>query len=200
MLLYGAGGHAKVVIDILKSIGVEIDGLIDDNELIKEFQGYPVNKNRINEKLPVIISIGDNNIRKKIAQKISHANYLKVIHPTAIVSDNTEIDNGTVIMHGCIIQPGVTIGKHCIVNTGASIDHDCVINDYVHISPRVTLCGNVIIGEGTLIGAGTTIIPGIKIGKWSVVAAGSVVTNDIPDYVMAAGTPSEIKKNISIKF
>lgn len=200
MLLYGAGGHAKVVIDILKSIGVKITGLLDDNELIKEFHGYPVNKNPIDEKIPVIISIGENNIRKKIAQKIPHTNYLKIIHPSAIVSDNATIENGTVIMHGCIIQPGVLIGRHCIINTGASIDHDCIINDYVHVSPRVTLCGNVTIGEGTLIGAGTTIIPGVKIGKWSVIAAGSVVTNDIPDYVMAAGAPSKVKKNIPIRF
>jgi acetyltransferase-like isoleucine patch superfamily enzyme len=93
-------------------------------------------------------------------------------------------------MQGAIIQSSVKIGKHSIINTRASIDHDCVIQDYVHIAPGVILCGNVQIGEG----AGTTIMQGIRVGKWSVIGAGSVVLKDIPDHVTAVGSPCKIIK------
>jgi UDP-3-O-[3-hydroxymyristoyl] glucosamine N-acyltransferase len=76
-------------------------------------------------------------------------------------------------MQGAIIQSSVKIGKHCIINTGVSVDHDCVIQDYVHVAPRCTLCGNVEIGEGSLIGAGTVVMPNISIGKWSVICTDS---------------------------
>ena len=97
-------------------------------------------------------------------------------------------------MQGAIIQSCASIGKHCIINTGASIDHECVIDDYVHIAPHSTLCGNVQIGEGTLIGVGSAIIPGIHIGKWSVVCAGSVITKDLPDHSIAHNNKFKIKK------
>ncbi|MFK1918720.1 DapH/DapD/GlmU-related protein, partial [Bacteroides fragilis] len=99
-------------------------------------------------------------------------------------------------MQGSIIQVCAQVGRHCIINTGASVDHECVIEDYVHISPHSTLCGNVSVGEGSWIGAGTTIIPGVKIGKWSVIGAGSVVTKDIPDHVLAVGNRCKIIKSI----
>lgn len=193
MYLYGASGHAKVIIDILSSQGIKINALIDDNQNIKELLGY-----RVIHKLPLsgdmIISIGDNNIRKKISKKIGEYNFVIAVHPTAIISQNCVLGEGTVIMHGAIIQSSSIIGRHCIVNTGASIDHDCNIGDYVHVSPQATLCGNVTVGEGTWIGAGTTIIPGIKIGKWCVIGAGSVVINDIPDYAVIAGVPAKVFK------
>ena len=81
-----------------------------------------------------------------------------------------------------------------IINTGASVDHECVIEDYAHISPHSTLCGNVHIGEGTWICAGATVIQGVKIGKWCVVAAGSIVKKDIPDGTIVAGSPAKILK------
>lgn len=86
----------------------------------------------------------------------------KAFHPSAVISEESEINEGTVVMQGAIIQSDVRLGKHCIINTGASVDHECVIDDYVHISPHCTLCGNVQVGEGTWIGAGSTIIPGVK--------------------------------------
>ncbi|CDC00762.1 putative acetyltransferase [Bacteroides sp. CAG:443] len=99
-------------------------------------------------------------------------------------------------MQGVIIQACTQIGKHCIVNTGASIDHECVIGDFVHISPKVTLCGNIHVGEGTWIGAGTVVIPGVKIGRWSIIGAGSVVDKDIPDGVLALGNRCRIIKSL----
>lgn len=192
--LYGASGHAKVIMDILKANGKPIGGLFDDNPELKELSGYPVLHEKI-ERVPLIVSIGNNKIRKKIAEKID-CRFEKGIHPSSIVSESAEIGEGTVIMQGSIIQADAKIGKHCIINTGASVDHECILEDYVHISPHATLCGNVSIGEGTWVGAGSTIIQGVKIGKWCIIGAGSVVTKDIPDNMLAVGNRCKIIKEI----
>lgn len=190
MYLYGASGHAKVIIDILKAKGENIDGLIDDNLDLTELLSYPVFHRKENIS-PLIISIGDNGIRKKIVGQLN-AKYGVAIHPSAIISPYASIDKGTVVMQGAIIQSCAQIGKHCIVNTGASIDHECLIEDFVHISPHSTLCGNVHVGEGSWIGAGSTVIPGVKIGRWAVIGAGAVVIKDVPDRAVVAGVPAKI--------
>lgn len=192
MYLYGASGHAKVIIDILTAQKIPVDGLIDDNESIDELLGYPV-LHKDSDLSPLIISIGQNSIRKKIANRLK-VNFGIAIHPSAIISEYATIKEGTVVMQGAIIQSCAKIGRHCIINTGASVDHDCQIDDFVHLSPGVTLCGNVSVGEGTWVGAGTVIIPGVKIGKESVIGAGSVVVNDIPDGVIAVGNKCQIIK------
>jgi sugar O-acyltransferase (sialic acid O-acetyltransferase NeuD family) len=199
MYLYGASGHAKVIIDILKSQGKKLLGLIDDNLSINELLGYPVYHEADNLS-PMIISIGDNKIRKKIAERLSGICFETAVHASAIVSDTCRIKEGTVVMQGGIIQSCSEIGRHCIINTGASVDHDCKVNDFVHISPHVTLCGNVTVGEGTWIGVGTTVIPGVKIGKWCIIGAGSVVTKDIPDNVLAVGNRCKVIKQLSNNF
>lgn len=195
MYLYGASGHAKVIIDILKSQNKEVSGLIDDNEAIKEILEYPVSQS-LPDNSSVIISIGANKTRKKVAEKLVSSKFETAVHSSAIVSEYSTIDAGTVVMQGAIIQSSSTVGKHCIINTGASVDHDCKIGDYVHISPQSILCGNVTIGEGTWIGAGTTIIEGVTIGKWCVIGAGSVVTKNIKDNILAVGNRCKVIKEI----
>ena len=197
MYLYGASGHAKVIIDILKSQGKNILGLIDDNPSINELLGYKVYHN-LGNLSPLIISIGDNKIRKKIAERLSSICFETAVHASAVLSDTCTIKEGTVVMQGAIIQSCSEIGRHCIINTGASVDHDCKIHDFVHISPHATLCGNVTIGEGTWVGAGAIVITGVKIGKWNIIGAGSVVTKDIPDHVLAIGNPCKVIKQLSI--
>lgn len=195
MYLYGASGHAMVIMDILKANGFCIDGLVDDNPDRDELLGYPVYHGK-QDASPLIISIGSNKIRKRIAENYS-ATFGTAVHPSAIVSESAKIGEGTVVMQGAIIQAYAQIGKHAIINTGASVDHECVVDNYVHISPHCTLCGNVQVGEGTWIGAGTTVIQGVKIGKWCMIGAGSVVTKDIPDGVLAVGNRCKIIKEIS---
>lgn len=193
MLLYGASGHAKVVCSCLEASGIIINGLFDDNPELLSLDGCPVlgkYNPEICQASPLIISIGNNPIRKRISKAISHS-FGSVIHPSAILDKTVSIGEGTVIFHGAIIQRGSKIGKHVIVNTGAIIDHDCFVDDYVHISPNATLCGNVYIGEGTHVGAGAVVIQGIKIGKEVVIGAGSVVIRDIPDYAIVAGNPTK---------
>lgn len=194
MYLYGASGHAKVIMDILTDSGVSIEGLIDDNESIDSLMGYPVYHGKT-DLAPVIVSIGNNEIRQKVVDKLTGP-FGTAIHSTAIVSAKATVDEGSVIMHGAIVQSCATIGKHCIINTGASVDHECTIEDYVHISPHSTLCGNVKVGEGSWIGAGSVILPGVEIGKWSIIGAGSVVSKNIPDNTLASGNRCKIIKRI----
>ncbi len=195
--LYGASGHAKVIIDILIAQGMEVAGLIDDDLELNELMGYKViHEVPLNESL--IISIGSNSIRKMITEKLNSNNFATAIHPTAIISSKCSIGQGSVITQGAIIQSCVSVGRHCIINTAASVDHDCTIEDYAHISPNATLCGNVFVGEGSQVGAGAVVIPGIKIGKWSLVAAGSVVMRDVPDNVLVMGNPARVIKSINL--
>ncbi len=194
MFLYGASGHAKVIIDILRANGVSIEALFDDNEMLTHLLDYSVL--RPSEVCgPLLVSIGNNQIRKRIAESLT-VDFGKAIHSSVILSPEASIGEGTVVMQGGIIQSCVTIGRHCIINTGTSVDHECVVEDYVHLSPHTTLCGNVHVGEGTWIGAGSIVIPGIRIGAWSIVGAGSVVTKDIPEHVLAVGNRCRIIKKI----
>lgn len=194
MYLYGASGHAKVIIDILRANNETIEALFDDNESITHLLDYPVLRPS-QARGPLIVSIGNNKIRAKIVASLP-VSFGKAIHPSAVVSDYANVGEGSVVMQGAVIQSCAQIGKHCIINTGASVDHDCHIEDFVHISPHCTLCGNVSIGEGTWVGAGSIIIPGVKIGKWCVIGAGSVVTEDLPARVLAVGNRCNIIKNI----
>ena len=194
MYLYGASGHAKVIIDILTANHITIDALVDDNPELQKLHGIPV-IHSADGLSPFIISIGSNKTRKMIAERIGGP-FTTAIHPTAIISSYARIDEGSVVMQGAIIQSDAQIGKHCIINTAATVDHECIIEDYVHISPNASLCGNVHVGEGTQIGVGSVVVPGIKIGKWSLVCAGSVVTTDIPDYCIATGNRCKVIKYI----
>ncbi|MBQ8864079.1 MAG: acetyltransferase [Rikenellaceae bacterium] len=193
MYLYGASGHAKVIIEILEACGTAIDGLWDDYTSRTELLGYPV-KRYNGESNPTIISIGNNQIRQRIASQLE-CEWGCAVHPSAIVSKRAQIGCGTVVMHGAIIQADAKIGQHAIINTGATIDHECVVGDFAHISPNATLCGNVTVGEGTHIGAGAVVIPGITIGKWSTIGAGAVVINDVPDNVVVVGNPAKLINN-----
>lgn len=196
MYLIGASGHAKVVIDCLQDAGIKVLGLFDANPSITFLKNFPVigDYNSNNSEEPLIISVGDNKIRAKIALKLKGKAFGKAIHPSVLLSDDVEVGEGTVVFHGSIIQSSATIGKHVIVNTAASIDHDCVVGDFVHIAPKVALCGGVSIGEGALLGVGAVVIPGVKIGKWSIIGAGSVVTKNVPDYAVVVGNPARILK------
>ena len=194
MYLYGASGHAKVIIDILRANNEPIEALFDDNEKIHTLFDYPVL--RSSEVCgPLIISIGNNGVRRKIAEKLQ-VEYGRVFSSFGNYFGKGYNKRRYCCNAGAIVQSDCRIGSHCIINTGASVDHECRLGDYVHISPHCTLCGNVQVGEGAWIGAGSVVIPGVKIGKWSIVGAGSVVTKDIPDGVLAVGNRCKVIKNI----
>lgn len=196
MYLFGASGHGKVIIDIVKSSikDIEIDAVYDDNPKEKTIVDLPVFKadatilNDINSLW--LVSIGNNKFRKIVSEKIK-GKFLKAIHHRAVIGIATEIGEGTVVMANAVINTNAKIGKHCVINSGAIVEHDCVINDFSHISPNAALAGGVTIGEGTHIGIGACVIQGVKIGKWCTIGAGAVVTRDIPDNTTAVGIPAK---------
>lgn len=197
MILLGASGHAKVIIDILEKSGQPIEGLYDTNPELTSLAGKPVLQQSELSPRPdqeAIVCIGDNRIRKMVVKGLSMP-FGTAIHASVQLGADVNIGGGTVVMAGAVINPSTNIGDHCIINTTASIDHDCEIGNYVHISPNSTLCGGISVGEGTHIGAGATIIPNIKIGKWAVIGAGAVVIADVPDFAVVVGNPARIIKS-----
>lgn len=197
MNIIGAGGHAKVIADIVLSANLKLDGFWDDRTSLAPILGYKILGNltafKAQQPIGYIIGIGDNRIRKKINAELNETTAIAV-HPSSAIGMLTQIGPGTVVMANASINVGTLIGKHVIVNTNASVDHDCKIADFVHISPQAGLAGNVEVGEGTHIGIGAAVIQGVKIGKWVTVGAGAVVIRDIPDHAVVVGNPGKIIK------
>jgi sugar O-acyltransferase (sialic acid O-acetyltransferase NeuD family) len=197
MYLFGASGHCKVIIDIIEICKTfKVKAILDDNPKFQSIYGVAVLKssdiNLIFDDF-LFITIGNNLVRKKISLKYP-LKYPVLIHPNAILSAHTSIGNGSVVMAGCVINPDVIVGNHCIVNTGTVIEHDCVLKDFVHLSPNVSLAGNVTIDEGSHLGIGCCVIQGVKIGRWATIGAGSVIIRDVPDYAIVVGNPGKIIK------
>lgn len=195
--LYGAGGHSSVVEDALRAHGYEIAGWFDDNPQKTDASKPGIRLNEEGElhgiDAPMIIAIGRNDHRAYLSKRID-ALFISIIHPSAVVAPTVVVGQGTVILHGSIVQTKAAIGNFVIINTGARVGHDAMLEDYVHISPGVTLCGGVQVSEGSHIGAGAVVIPGVKIGRWCSVGAGAVVIHDVPDYCTLVGNPGRVVK------
>lgn len=196
--LFGASGHAKVIIDVIHSHGGEIHEIFDDNTSVLEVSGYNVSHTLSNSLLkdaPTIIAIGNNKIRKEIANSFSgkFGNFLS--HKSAIISPSAKIGKGTVVMANACINAAAVVGRHCIINTASVVEHEVEIKDFAHISPNASIAGNVKIGEGTHVGIGASVIPNVSIGNWVVIGAGAVIIEDIPDFATVVGNPGRILKN-----
>ncbi len=201
MHIIGANGHAKVIIDILAVCNVEISGIWDDNRDIKVLNNFPVNGSiaefsKLNTD-QFIIAIGNNIVRKRIAERLMQPKLL-AMHPTSAIASSVVLGAGTVLMANTSINANARIGDYVIINTNASVDHDCKIANFVHVSPQVGLAGAVEVGEGTHIGIGASVIQGIKIGKWATIGAGTVIIKDVPDYAVVVGNPGKVIKYNSI--
>lgn len=202
IVVFGSGGHSKVIIDIIEKIGVHrIIGLIDDGKPVgtKVF-GYPVigGMNDLGDLIQDIdggvVAVGDNwrrnTIVNKILANIPTFHFFSLVHPTAIIGRNVTIGSGTVVMAGAIIGPDTTIGVHSIINTNASVDHDCSLEDFVTIAPRATLAGTVIVGTHSVVSLGAVVKHNISIGKHTVIGAGAVVLRDVEDSIVSYGAPA----------
>lgn len=194
LLLYGAGGHARVIVDTLMDLGLAVHGLFDDAVVNGTFLGTPV----LGKYDPacftdakLVITIGKNSDRKKIASSIKHE-FGSVVARTSLVSPKATMGFGCMILQNVIIQTYSVLGNHVILNTASQIDHNCTLGDYVHIAPGAVLCGDVTVGEGTLVGAGAVVTPGVKIGKWCTIGAGAVVIADVPDGSVFVGNPARL--------
>lgn len=191
----GGGGHAKVVIRTLQESGYLVEAVYDDSRRKWGTSVFgvpivgPVSEIARRGRTPAVIAVGDNAARRVLASQLD-LEWIRVVHPRAVVDPSARIGWGTVVLAGAVIQPDAILGNHVIVNTGASIDHDCRIGDYVHVAPGVHLAGEISVGEGTLVGTGAAVVRGREIGPWSVVGAGAVVVKNLPARVVATGVPA----------
>lgn len=199
VVVIGAGGHGKVVADILLCCGINILGFLDDNHTlwntqiigfpvlgsITEYQNYGCNG--------FALGVGSNKVRREIVERLgnpSESLWMNAVHPSAVVSSSVRIGHGVVIAAQAVVNPDTHIGNFSIVNTSASVDHDCIIGDFAHIAPGSHIAGDVTVGQGVLMGIGSKAIPGRSIGDWAVIGAGATVVQDIPANVIAKGTPA----------
>ena len=206
VIVYGAGGHSKVVIDILeRTQKYDIVGVVDDDPARKghDFCGYHLLGDieyllEHGSKTGVVLAIGDNKTRERLARRLGPLGFkfITAIHPTAVVGRDVKLGAGTVLMANVAVNPGAVLGEHVIVNTGATIDHDCVIGDFAHISPGVHLGGHVSVGPGTHIGIGASVIDEVAIGANSTIGAGAAVIEDVPAGVIAVGVPARVIKQV----
>jgi sugar O-acyltransferase (sialic acid O-acetyltransferase NeuD family) len=203
----GAGGHAKVVIEILQLDGsYEMVGLLDPNIELRgrsvlevpvlgdDTQLQPLYQQGIRHAFIGVGSVGDTTSRQRLYHLAStHGMQLvNAIHPSAVIAPSAIIGQGVTIMPNAVVHTCATLGANVVVNTAAVVEHDCVIGDHVHIASGACLASTVQVGEGAHIGLGAAIRQCQRIGRHAIVAAGAVVVNDVPDHAVVAGVPARI--------
>jgi sugar O-acyltransferase (sialic acid O-acetyltransferase NeuD family) len=193
-VVFGGGGHAKVVIATIEAAGDRVIAVLDEDpgKRGRLLLGHRIAGPEI-DPIPAgafaVIALGANATRKAIAERLRMP-FGTVVHPGATVHPSVKLGEGTVVMAGVVIQPDTVIGRHSIINTAASVDHDCVVGDFTHIAPGVHLSGGVTIGDGVLMGVGSCAIPGMTVGDWATVGAGGVVVEPVAPNTVAAGSPA----------
>jgi len=205
----GAGGHAKVVIEILRfSDSFELIGLLDPKETLwgTDVLGVPVLGG--DHLLPDVYKRGVRGVfvgvgatgevwpRRRLYRMARAQGFEPVtaIHPTAVVSTSARIGCGGTVMAGAIVNAAARLGENVIVNSGAIVEHDCVIGDHAHIAPGAMLASAVHVGEGSHVGLGAAVLQGRRIGCNVVIGAGAVVVRDVRDDVVVTGVPARVLK------
>lgn len=202
-IIFGAGGHGKVVADAARAAGIVVSWAVDDRAGICDLVGCPVIDTqhlewRKLDRFRFLVAVGDNAARARIVQQLwaKGGRPLSVVHPSAVIAPSVRLGTGTLVCAGAVLNPDVEIGENVIVNTCASVDHDCVVGANVHICPGVRLAGGVVIGSGSMLGLGVVVLPGVTIGEGCVVGAGSVVNRSLPPHVVAYGNPARVRRLI----
>lgn len=192
VILLGSGGHARVLLDMLRRLDVEVLGIADpqqpagsdwfgvlvlgDDSVVQDYAAEQIELVNGIGSLP-----GDSGLRRKLFNqfKVRGYQFCTVVDPRAFVAGDATLAEGVQAMAGVIIQAGTIIAENCIVNSGAIVEHDCRIGREVHIAPGAVLSGGITIGDRAHIGTGASLIQGLNIGADSVIGAGSVVTRDV---------------------
>lgn len=202
VVIIGAGGHGRVVLDILRAAGaVRVVGFIDSN---RSLHGHRVDGVPVIGDLSIlpgqlaqgvtgaIIAIGDNGIRREYAETVSLMGFelINAIHPSANVASTATLGRNVVIAAGCLVCAHCQIGHSAILNTGCIVDHESVVGQSVHICPGARVAGRVIIESGAFVGIGSTVIQGVRIGSDAIVGAGAVVIRDVAPVTTVVGVPA----------
>ena len=207
IIIIGAGGVGREVSLIIEKINKlkatwNLIGFIDDNinSWNRIINGYQIIGGMdLLETLPldtyVVIAIANYNVKKKIVNKINNKfKFATIIDPKVYIHDYMTIGEGTIIYEGAIITANIQVGNHVIISPKCGIGHDSIIKDYVSLLWNVNVSGNDVIEEGVMMGSGSTVIQGKKIGKASIVGAGAVVIKDVDIYSTVVGVPAKTIK------
>lgn len=207
----GAGGHAKVVMDILRRDGrYEVVGLLDPHT---ELYGTSVLDAPVlggDELIPELVrdgvrhafiglgSSGDLRPRRRLYElaRSHELDIVDAVHPAAVVSSSAELGPGVTLMAGAIVNAGARLGENVVVNTGAILEHDCVLGNHVHVASGAVLGGGVDVGDGTHVGLGARVNQSVRIGRGSIVGAGAVVVDDVEDHVVVTGVPARVLRRL----
>ncbi len=210
VVVYGAGGHAKVVAEILRLTNWDVVGFLDavnPRRKGEDFYGSKIlGGDEVLEDLlrsgvkHVIVGFGDNSLRVKTADRLVELGFclLIAVHPNAVCAADVSIGEGTAVCSGAVIGPSTLVGRNAIINTQASLDHDCVLRDGAHVGPGAIVTGAVEVGECAWIGAGAVIADHRTIGHGSIVGAGAVVVKDVPEAVVVMGVPAKITRSAKL--
>jgi len=205
----GAGGHAKVVIEILQLLGgYEIVGLLDRREALWNTQVLGIRvlggdgllgqlyDQGVRHAFVGLGTVGDTEPRRRLYEEVRGRGWqlVRAIHPRAVVSPSAQIGHGATIMAGAVVNALARLGDNVIVNTGAIIEHDCVVGDHAHVATGARLAGAVVVDDGVHVGLGAAVRQGVRIGRNAVVGAGAVVIDDVPEGVTVAGVPARVLK------
>jgi len=211
IIIWGASGHAKVLYEFCGKLGYELVALFDNNHgIASPVAGVPLYyakdgfmrwmADRANVELRCLVAIGGERGRDRFeiqrylqSQGVPAAT---VVHPAAYVAESAILGEGSQILAGAVVGAEARLGSSCIVNTAASVDHECHIEDGVHLAPGVTRAGCVRVGRFSFLGVGAMVLPRITIGTNCIIGAGSLVTRDIPDSVVAYGNPARVVRKI----
>jgi UDP-perosamine 4-acetyltransferase len=204
VVILGAGGHAKVIVDVLEGIGeLDIAGFTSPQGTQETLCGYP--RLGTDDALDEILrsgvrlafaAVGENERRKACIHLLRASGFglINVISPHAVISARAVLGEGVAVLPGAIINAAAQISDGVIVNTNASVDHDCVIGACAHIAPGAVVAGCVRVGDWVLLGVGSRVIPGISIGEGTTIGAGAVVVRDVPKHVVAMGVPATVRR------
>jgi sugar O-acyltransferase (sialic acid O-acetyltransferase NeuD family) len=202
VLIVGAGGHGRVVLDILLQTGRQVVGFVDNNSNVhgRRVDGVPVlgaidglaERVRELDAAGVLIAIGDNGVRRGLARDVDALgiDLINAIHPSATLARNATLGRNVVVAAGAVVGAHCQVGDSVILNTGCIIDHQTMIGEGSHICPGVRIAGRVNVEPGTFIGIGATIIPKVTLGCECIIGAGAVVIEDVPPMATVVGVPA----------
>jgi sugar O-acyltransferase (sialic acid O-acetyltransferase NeuD family) len=209
LIIVGAGGHGRVVLDAANARRLPVNGFIDTvARRGEEVNGCTVlgNNGLLDDRECLsahtfIVAIGNQKVRRELSLLLlERASLSTVIHPRTMISSSASIGAGTAIIAGAIVNANAKVGRFCILNTGCTVDHDNYLADGVQVCPGVHLAGNVRCGADAFIGTGAVAIPGISIGANAIVGAGATVIRDVPDSAKVVGNPARILGHPPSKF
>ncbi len=208
-LIWGGGGHGKVVADLVRASGDDVVGFVD-RDAAKLGEVVDPGGARVvlaedefvaslgdggawrYDASAVALAVGDNAARLACLARLADVDAPALVHPTAARSPSAVVGRGAVVFANAVVNAAAAIGSAVIVNSGAVVEHDCDVGDGAHVSPGAVLSGGVRVGARTWIGAGATVIQGVRIGADVVVGAGAVVIRDVPDGATVVGNPARV--------